>query len=94
MLPSRHPLLVVPIRVEERPNSRIRGLLVAFIHRSFTVGNDCALLGLLGILDGKVIGTLLSCMPLEELTVILLLDVGVRRVVTRSQRRTGRKHLA
>jgi hypothetical protein len=52
------------------------------------------LLGLLGILDGKVIGTLLSCMPLEELTVILLLDVGVRRVVTRSQRRTGRKHLA
>jgi cell division protein FtsX len=61
--------------VEKRPKLRVRGLLAAFIHRSFTV--DGFLIGLLGVPDGIVIMALFGCMPLIELTLILLV-AGVR----------------
>jgi hypothetical protein len=71
---------VVPIGVEKRPKLRVRGLLAAFIHRSFTVVVDGFLIGLLGVPDGIVIMALFGCMPLIELTLILLV-AGVRGVV-------------
>jgi hypothetical protein len=47
------------------------------------------LLGLLGVPDGIVIMTFLRSMPLIELTLILLIIVGVRGVVTQVRRRAG-----
>jgi hypothetical protein len=85
---------VVPIVVKKRPKKAIHGLLVPSIYRSFVVCIDCALLGLLGIFDGQVVGALNGCMPLEELTVILLLVIGVRGVVMRRRRMTGHNCLA
>jgi hypothetical protein len=68
----------VPIRVEKRPKLRVRGLLAAFIHRSFAVVVDGFLLGLLGVPYGIVIVALFGCMPLIVFMLIILLIAGVR----------------
>jgi hypothetical protein len=82
----------VPIRVEKRPKPRVRGLLAVFIYKSFVVVVDGALLGLLGVPDGIEIVALFGCMPLIELTLILVLVAGVRRVVTWARRRWPTRH--
>jgi hypothetical protein len=83
----------VPIGVEKRPKPRVCRLLAAFIHRSFMVVVDGALLGLLGVPDVIVIVALFGCMPLIELMLILLLVVGVRGVVTWLRRRRPTRHM-
>jgi hypothetical protein len=83
---------VVPIRMEKRPKPRVHGLLAAFLHRSFTVGVDSVLLCPLGVPNGIVITTLLGSMPLIELTLIMLLVIGVRGVVTWLRRRRPTRH--
>jgi hypothetical protein len=81
--------------VEER-QKRIMGLLVAIIHRGFTVLIDCTLLCLLGLSEGHVSRPLNQCMTLKHLTVVLLLIAGVRGVLpwVRSWRPTRHGRLA
>jgi hypothetical protein len=80
--------------VKERPKEVICGLLTAFIHRSFMVLIDCALLGLLGLFDGIVIGALIGWVPLKDLMLILLVITGVWRAVTRRRSTMSHKRLA
>jgi hypothetical protein len=75
--------------MEKRPKLRVRRLLAALIDRGFMGDVDSVLLGLLGVPDGIVIMTFLRSMPLIELTLILLIIVGVRGVVTQVRRRAG-----
>jgi uncharacterized membrane protein len=82
----------VPIRVERRPKPRVHELLAAFIHKSFAGVVDCFLFGLLRVLDGIVIMVLSMCMPLIELTLIIILVPGVRGVVTWVRRRRPTRH--